>query len=290
MTIVIRRPHESEWPACRILLPRCFHLGSPPDAFLAWDEDRKMIAGLAAGHRLKRETIGIGVITLRAYRRQGIGSRLLRCLVELARVRGDESIRTAVNLSEHPDAEPFLLANGFQLQSRVLHSEGALEAVRPLLLGLRYRLTAAGKIPRGVTIVESRSLSAAGVLQAYREIVAPDLPGRVELAPFIVTSPTFDAAILRVEDRLAGMLIGVRNDGRGVGLLQAVAVAKEFRGGWGWANVVLLAHAADRSAAAGASRIRFEIEESNWHVMQGIERAGGMVMAIQARFLRKVAQ
>jgi len=61
------------------------------------------------------------------------------------------------------------------------------------------------------------------------------LPGRPELAEFIATAPTFDAAVLLTGDRFAGMLAGTRNNGQGAGLLNAVVIAPEFQGGWGWA-------------------------------------------------------
>jgi hypothetical protein len=61
------------------------------------------------------------------------------------------------------------------------------------------------------------------------------LPGRPELAEFIATAPTFDAAVLLPGERFAGMLAGTRNNGQGAGLLNAVVIAPEFQGGWGWA-------------------------------------------------------
>ncbi len=271
-----------------MLLPQCFELGSPPVAFLAFDE-RQQLAGAAAFHRLNRETIGLGIFIVRAYRRRGVGSQLLRAVRDLALARGDLAIRTTVDLRAHPEAEPFLAAHGFHVHSRLIRSEGSLAAIGPLVRRLHARLAAAGKIPSTARILHSTALPAAEVLRAYRELVVPDLRGRPELAEFIVSRPSFDASLLQVGDRWAGMLIGVRNDGHGSGLLQAVAVAPDFRGGWGWANVVLLADAMEKSQGAGATRLRFEMESDNWKVLPGIERAAGLITAEHAAFLHELA-
>jgi hypothetical protein len=84
------------------------------------------------------------------------------------------------------------------------------------------------------------------------------------------------------------MLAGVRNDGNGTATLSAVVVAAEFRGGWGWANLLLLAYAGERALAAGASRLRFEIDETNWKVLQGVGRVEGTVIGIPAQFVREL--
>jgi ribosomal protein S18 acetylase RimI-like enzyme len=272
-----------------MLLPESFQMGAPPEAFLAWDQTRGAIAGLAVCHRLKRETIGLRIITVRTHRRRGIGSKLLRCVRERAAARGDECVRTFVDLMAHPDAEHFLKANGFLLESRVLQIEGMLAVGAGDVRRLRERLAASGKIPPGARILDSRELPIDVVLGAYREIMAPHLPGRRELTEYIVTAPGFDAVILMVADRPAGMLAGVRNDGNGVASLDAVVVAPEFRSGWGWANILLLASAAERSVAAGASRLRFEIDERNWKVLKGIGRAEGTIIGVPSRFVLELA-
>jgi len=115
------------------------------------------------------------------------------------------------------------------------------------------------------------------------------LPGRPELAEFIATAPTFDAAVLLTGERFAGMLAGTRNNGQGAGLLNAVVIAPEFQGGWGWACTMLMAYAFERSLAAGASRLRFEMEESNWKVLHAIERARATAVGKPSWFVREVA-
>jgi GNAT superfamily N-acetyltransferase len=287
VSMVIRPPAAAEWPACRMLLPESFRV-APPDAYVAWDDSLGVLAGVAAFHRLKRETIGVQVRTVRTYRRQGIGSRLLQHVCARARERGDDRVRTWVDLLVHPEAEPFLKANGFRLESSVLQVEGELNVLAASTLRLRARLEASAKIPVGAHIVESRDLPRDALLRAYRELVPEALPGRPELAEFIVTAPLFDAAVLLVGERFAGMLVGTRNDGKGTAVLNAVVVAPEFRGGWSWANTMLTAYAFERSLAAGARRLRFEMEEANWNVVHGVERVQGTVVGRPAWFVALV--
>ena len=232
--------------------------------------------------------IGAQVITLRTHRRQGIGSALLNRVCEYARERGDTRVCGQVDLAAHPEAEPFLRKMGFVPSSSIVRAEGGIDGAGHAVLALRDRLAARGKIPADAQIVETRGLPISQVLTAYRELIAEHLPGRPELAQYIVTSRGFDAALLTVGDRTAGMLAGTRNDGRGVSDLSAIAVAPEFRGGWGWANIVLMAYAFELAAAAGASRLRFEIDETNWNVLQGVGRVEGKILSVSARFVREL--
>ncbi len=121
-----------------MLLPESFRPVAP-DALVAWDESAGAIAGLAAFHRIGRETVRTSVITVRPYRRQGIGSGLLRRVAERAVERGDERIRAQVDLAAHPEADGFLQANGFLRGPIRLELEGDLAASREQVLELRAR-------------------------------------------------------------------------------------------------------------------------------------------------------
>jgi ribosomal protein S18 acetylase RimI-like enzyme len=177
---------------------------------------------------------------------------------------------------------------GFVASSSLVRAEGAIDGAGRAVLALRDRLAARGKIPAEARIVETRGLPLSQVLAAYRELIAEYLPGRPELAQYIVTSRAFDAALLTVGDHIAGMVAGTRNDGFGVSELSAIVVAPEFRGGWGWANVALMAYAFELAAASGASRLRFEIDETNWNVLQGVGRVEGKILSVSARFIREL--
>jgi GNAT superfamily N-acetyltransferase len=271
-----------------MLLPECFRGAIAPEAFLAWDLERGAVAGAAAFHRHKRETVGMQLIATPAYRRVGVGSRLVERVVERARERGDEQIVTAADVVACPEAEPFLRARGFEPGVWTLRLEGEIAPVRGTLLDLRERLIASGKAPRSARIVESRELPAEPLRQWYEQTIAPALHGRPELAGYILTAPGFDATVLLVDDAPVGMLAGIRNDGDGCATLRAVAVDPRVRGGWGWANALLLASGVDRAWSAGARRVRFETEERNWRVLPTAGRAKANVVAKSAWFSRTV--
>src|SRR5262249_14215690 len=154
----VRPPRPLEWRACRMLLPDSFRGVAAPEAFLAWDVERAAIAGAAAFHCHKRETVGMQLIATPPYRRVGVGSRLLEQVVERARARGDERIVTVADVLARPEAEPFLQAHGFEPGAFTLRLEGELAPVRQTLLECRDRLVASGKAPASARIVESREL------------------------------------------------------------------------------------------------------------------------------------
>jgi GNAT superfamily N-acetyltransferase/ribosomal protein S18 acetylase RimI-like enzyme len=285
----VRPPRAGEWPACRMLLPECFEKAAiAPEALIAWDEESRAIAGAAAFHRLPGETAGVQVITVKPYRRQRVGSMLLGRIVEWARERGDRRLSAWTDVLARPGSELFLEANGFVAGNWMLKLEGDLAPVRETILDWRRRLVSAGKAPSSATIVERHELDAVALQAWYEQTIVPELHGRPEFAGYIFSSPDLDATVLLVDGRPAGILAGVRNDGQGLATISAVAVAPEFQGGWGWANLLLLASGLDRACAAGAHGLRFETGETNWKVLQAAGRVRAVVMGRSARFTRTV--
>lgn len=268
-----------------MLLPESFQGSVAPEAFVAWDEDRRTIAAAAAFHRLPRETANVQVATVKPFRRQGIGSRLLARIVDVARERGDEHLTAWTDALAKPGSDAFLEANGFVAGKWMLRLEGELEPIRQTLLLWRERLIAAGKAPATSRVVEHHELPAGLLRSWYEQAVAPALEGRPEFGGYLLNSPEFDSTILLVDERPAGMLAGVRNHGDGAATLRAVFVAPEFQGGWGWANVLLLASGFERAWSAGARRVRFETTERNWKVLESAGRVGAKVVGRSARFV-----
>ena len=269
-----------------MLLPAAFEAAVAPEAFVAWDDERRTISGAAAFHRHNRETIGVQVLTLKDRRRQRVGSALLARVVDRARQRGDERVTAWVDVIKQPETEHFLLANGFEPGPWTLRLEGEIEPARETLLRWRVRLVDSGKAPRSARIVEHRELPRDVLRPWYEAVVAPALAGRPEYARLILDAPDFDATILVVDGRPAGMLAGVRNEGNGTATIRGIVVAPEFQGGWGWANLLLLASGLDRAWAAGARRLRFETGEKNWKVLQAAGRVQAAVIGRCACFVR----
>lgn len=82
-------------------------------------------------------TLGVGVTVVEPHRRRGVGSALLRRVLERAAERGDLRIRLEVDLAVQPLAEAFLLACGFRCLRVVQEMEGDLDLVRQPLIEMR---------------------------------------------------------------------------------------------------------------------------------------------------------
>jgi len=270
-----------------MLLPESFGRVAP-EAFVAWDETAGAIAGVAAFHRVGRETVRTSVITVRPYRRQGVGSALLRRIVERAAERGDERIHAQVDLAAHPEADGFLHAAGFRRVRIVLEMEGDLGAVREPLLEMRTRLTALKRIPDNVRVADSREFPPDELERIYTALIVPSLGAQAELAHFVVTNPGFDAVILMAGGTPVGILICICNDGHGTGTLSAMAVAPGYRGR-GWANLLLLTRAMERGWEAGARRLRLDVDETNLKSLHQSTRLNSVVLRRMADFVYELS-
>jgi ribosomal protein S18 acetylase RimI-like enzyme len=265
-----------------MLLPERFEAVAP-EAFVAWDEDARTIAGLAAFHSIRGETVHTAVLVVRPYRRRRIGSSLLRRVVERAAERGDRRVHAQVDLVAHPEAHVFLTANGFRRGAILREVEGDLAAGRGPLLDLYARLAAAGSIPANARIAGSDEFSPSELERLYTELVVPTLASPPELTRPIVRGPNFKAVVVMAGDAPAGMMVCVYNDGGGTGRILATAVAPQFRA-WGWVNLLLLVGAMDRGWEAGARRLRFEMDESNLNMMSQAARLNSMVVRRRADY------
>jgi GNAT superfamily N-acetyltransferase len=269
-----------------MLLPESFEAVAP-EALVAWDEAARAIAGVAAFHRVGRETVRTSVITVRPYRRQGIGSSLLRRVVERAIERADESVHGQVDLIAHPEAHVFLTANGFHRGTVRREMEGDLEAMRGPLLDLHARLAASGSIPASARIADNRDFSPRELERVYRDLLVGVLGSPPELAGPVVRTASFSAVIVMVADEPAGIMVCIYNDGSGTGTTRAMAVAPRFRG-WGWVSLLLQLGAMERAWAAGARRLRFGIDESNSSIMSLTARLNPVVLRRHAQYVLRL--
>ncbi len=266
-----------------MLLPESFGTVAP-EAFVAWDESAGAIAGVTAFHRAGRETVGTSVLTVRPYRRQGIGALLLRRALERAIERNDERVHAQVDLVAHPEAHVFLTANGFLRRHILREVEGDLAVGRGPLLDLYARLAASGSIPATARIAGSHEFSPSELDRLYRDLVVPLVGLPPELAGPTVRASNFNAVTVMVGDVPAGMMMCVYNDGSGTGRILATAVAPQFRP-WGWVNLLLLVGAMDRGWEAGARRLRFETDESNENMMRQAARLHSVVLRRRANYV-----
>lgn len=267
-SVILRAPQGSEWVACRALIPDAFR-GAAPEALLAIDAQSGAALGCATFQRCGRSVVHLRVRVLRNYRRRGIGNMLVRNLMTQAEVHA----RVAPRIE--PDGEPFLRACGFVLKNRVLTVEASREP-----LGSRIcRLSRSLKIPAGVRAARPSDAPAEALARLYTELVVPELDLAPGAAVPLVSDPRFaDSPVLLVDGNPVGMLLMEANDGHDVCVITARAVAPEFRGGTGWANLLMLAEGFERGGKRGSVRMRFEAPEDNPDTMKLVARVRGEII------------
>ena len=286
VAVEIRAPHQAEWPACRMLLPRAFESPRAPEVLLAFDENR-ITGGVA--WRSRGDLLGIfDLRVVRTERRKGIGACLLRNLCERAAAGGQRSASIFIDSLANPDASPFLTANGFERKNRLFVVEADTRVMLAGLRKIRDRLMAAGKIPPGARLVKPSEAPMDEVIRLFDRYILAERAMRPEFFLATFGSDRFEesSVILLVEGRVAGfvMVEWLRDHGRGD--VVARVVVPDYRGGW--ANVFMMALALERGIAAGFSRVRFESLEDNADTLSLARRYHADTVHVLDRFLRRL--
>lgn len=262
MEITVRRPRNVEGPACRMLLPEShpLPLRAQREYLVAVQEAVPQIVGAASFQAQARAIFGVRVRVVRSHRRRGIGSRLLRHILEEAVQRKAAAVFVGADGRTEPDAAPFLAAHGFRFLGRVTTVEADVVAMRDYLRVLRDRLIAGGKVPANARLVRFSEAPQNQVARLYAEYIVHT----PEADPALLRHPQFKekiaaSPVVMMDDRVVGiLLVGVE------GLLATVharVVAPELRGGW--VNPLMMGTATEDVWLAGARRVRFEIPPDN---------------------------
>jgi GNAT superfamily N-acetyltransferase len=283
--VEIRCPAMTEWAACRMLLPEVFQQGPAPEALLAFDRQARQVAGAAAFRYGSREMQGVRLHVVRGHRRRGVGTRLVQRLCELAAARGLDRICGSANLQEEPEAEAFLLANGFRPATRLYSAQGDLLVLGERLRALRDHLVRAGKIPAAARLVEIEEAPRAQLAQMYADHIAATRdfhPGYI--LPFIHDKRLAGSSVLLIHGAVQGMLLSELNDGANVATVHAKVVAPGYRGGW--ANCLLMLRSLELMLKAGSRQVRFDFREDNSDTLKLMTRANGKITRILTGFVR----
>ena len=256
----IRPPRDVEGPACRMLLPDLGKSMGPVEALVAVQEDAPQLAGAITFQRAATAVVSVQLRVVRALRRRGIGSALLRALLENARNSGARVVFGRWDAEPDPAALAFAAHHGFVEHSRLTAVEGSIDSVLAAVAAARDRMRAHGRIPPGARIVPfpEAPLDQVGALYAEHIIHNPRLQAilsaRLESAERLKLSP-----VLMLGDRVAGILLWSREGD--MAQVYARVIAPPYRGGW--ANGYLMAAALEAAAEAGARMARFEIPGGN---------------------------
>jgi GNAT superfamily N-acetyltransferase len=258
--VTIRPPRDVEGPACRLLLPDIGKVGGPIEALVAIQTAGPQLAGVIGFHQAPAALLGVQLRVVRTVRRRGIGSALLRALVENARQRGAREIFGRWNSELDPEAAAFAARHGFVEHSRLTAVEGPLDSVLAPVAATRDRMRAHGRIPQGARIVPLSAAPPDQVAALYAEHIIHNpqlrtvLTARLESTRRLELSP-----VLMLGEQVAGILLWSK-EGQ-VAQAYARVIAPPYRGGW--ANGYLMAAALEAAAGAGARVARFEIPGGN---------------------------
>jgi GNAT superfamily N-acetyltransferase len=263
-----------------MLLRDVFERGLTPQVLLAFDRDSPRVLGAIAFQTRGNETSLLGIRVIRTHRRMKIGTCLLSRLPgTLVYVFADSQV--------HPDAGPFLQANGFERGSRMYIVEVDLDPMIHAMTKLRDRALQSGRVPESARLVSPARAPASEAVALYHEIMAMRWihPAHLEAS---LTDPRIAdiSSVLLVDDHVAGMVVVRSAAGDYRVHVQARAVMPAFRGGW--ANVLIMADALEKGRAAGIRRIRFDSMDDNQDTLKLARRFNADTISVFDRFTRRV--
>jgi GNAT superfamily N-acetyltransferase len=229
------------------------------------------IAGVLSFQRLPRALSALRLRVVQGQRRRGIGSALLRAVLDGARHDRIAAVFGKVSSVDDPGAAAFLVRHGFAHLTRIVTMEAEVAVLRASLRQLRLRVTARRSVPEGMQIVPFADAPRDEVARLFVEHVAhdPELAARLQRR-FSHDARLAASPVAMVGTEIAGFLLWSQ-DGT-TGHVLARVVAPRYRGGW--VNVVLLEEAMALGGAAGLTRTRFEALTTNRDTLKLAQRFG----------------
>jgi len=281
----IRPPRQEEFGACRMLLASDSGLGLVAQYLLAVQDDAPYIVGAAAYITGIRFTRNIRIRVIRTHRRQGIGSRLLDHIIEIATQKGNMAAGGYADSVTEPDAAPFVLSRGFTLANRLTKVHGTMQSGMKIILPLADRLRRSGMAPEGARIVRLCDAPRNAVVELYvAELARSPLTTPWALLDELYTSRFANSPVLLAGDRIAGFLLwGLEGD---LATIPARIVAPEFQGGA--TNVLLMEDALRTGWDAGARDIEFDIPQNNSDTEKLARRFDTHVVRTSDNYFRKL--
>jgi len=283
--VEVRFPSGNEWVACRMLLPEAFRPGVPPEAWIAIDHQARRIAGAAVHYCAGRKITDTRIHVVPEYRRKGIGSRLLQRLCRHATESGFDQVCVSTDTKHEPDAEPFLVVNGFSRSTRIYGVEGDLLVVRDCLNRIRDRLIRTGRIPavaKFVNLDEAPRDQVAKMYAAHIAAASDFHPGYV--LPLLSDKRVAGSSVFMVNGTVQGLLLCEINADKNSATVHARVVAPGYRGSS--VNCLLMLRSLELAVSAGARRVRFDAPEKNSDTLKLVKRCNGEITRILDWFVR----
>jgi len=222
-------------------------------------DQRPHILGAAFWISSTRMAHSIRLHVIPEYRRQGIGSLLLRRIVTNAHELGNGGLATVVS-SNDPAAGPFLTQHGFQKAGSITTVEIDKQTAQATLLPLADRFSARERNPEQRKIVRLADAPRNAVTALYLAELARN-PGTAPWALLDqISTPRYAGSpVYLSEGRVSGfMLFSIEGD---LCAIPARIVAREFQGGP--VNLLLMAYALRVPESCQVNRVQFDIPENN---------------------------
>ncbi len=274
---VVRPPRGAELAACRALLPGPFEVGTPESLVAVVESPYRLLgAATRAEYAGPDGAIGwdVALRVVKPKRRRGVGTRLIEALAEAAAPRSVSALRVKAEPSEHPEAEPFLLAAGFARRERRVHFEAELSAAREVLAAYIGRMREEGWIPpeaRVVRLCEAPLEGLARLVEDHfrRGNQAEDLLGRWRLR--MARGEIRNSPAILVGETPVAVMVGENSSG-GCFRILAEVVAPAFRRSW--AQALLLSAAVDTAFRLGGRIYRFDCTPDERDTIKNARRFG----------------
>ncbi len=281
-SLIIREPRESEFAACRILLPDAA-AHSPGRIFrLAFDSAKPSIAGAVCYHDDSQALTHLRLHVVKSWRRSGVGSCLLSYVVDEARRLARSRVFADTDLKKEPDAEAFLTSRGFHRISRLTSVRGPLLGRGPKAALLNQLVAKAQEFPaesRFVSITEAPSDQMFKLYSDYIESV----PLLEDMLRTLKPERYQESVVVMAGDRVIAFLLA-QVSGPCV-RIPALVVVPEYRGR-GMANrmIRVLEDRLDDSVVEA----QFNFEDSATFTAKLVSQFGHEVVRIAARFERRI--
>ncbi len=208
------------------------------------------------------------------YRRQGVGSALLRYLVDAAPRCGRQGLQTTHDPQKEPEVTPFLRHKGFREETSLMTYEVGIGPVREFTCSLRDWLAERGELPAGLRYVALREVALPEIVRLHTKYIGGSESGVTAHLQRVLKGPTADDnRVLLVGDEIAGAVLGETVNG--VSRVDVTLVTEKYQGKAtqsGWAQAVLLAHCLDRAMGLGAQRSEFSCLTTNNPMMRMVTR------------------
>ena len=274
---LIREPHESEFPAFRMLLPDVAANTSGRVLRLAVDSAKPSIAGALAYSDHSQSITNVRLHVVKTCRRQGVGSALLNYAVDEARGLGRTRVFADADMRKEPDAEAFLAARSFRRVGQLTTVRRALAGRGPKAALFQKYLAKAQQFPPGSRIVRMSEAPAGQIKALFKDYIA-NVP-LLEEAHRNLRPERHRGLAVMVGDRVISFILtSVQGNCAHV---PALVVVPEYRGrGLTFRMMEVLAQRADPAV----THVQFEFTESAAYTAKMAAEFGYEILRVAVRF------